>query len=103
MRITNAQIYEYLTKQLAEDVSEVKATIHEINGRVRKNSEAVVVALDRTKRIGEELDHHCDDDDAHGGGSAKVTANAEIKVALIGMLAGIGGGLVSRLPDLLGK
>ena len=84
-------------------VGELDESLKEMNGRVRQNSEDVSVALDRTKRIGTELDTHCLSNDAHGGGTAKVGASAQVKVALVGLGAGLGGGIIALIGSLLTK
>jgi len=101
MRITNVQIYEFLTKQIEPQIGEIKRELNELNGRVRKNSEAVVVALDRTKRIGQEIDDHQKDQGAHGGATAKIHVSGNVKVALITLAGGIvAGGLLGKFFDV---
>lgn len=115
MRITNEQIYT----ELVDFREETRKQLNALNGRVRETEKGTTVALDRTKRIGHEIDQHIGDKDVHNGRkattdaqgleslgtvqAAKITASAELKIAIIGLAAGIGGGLISRLPDILGK
>lgn len=95
--VTNTQIYN----ELVDFRGETRKQLDELNGRVRSNAEAVVVALDRTKRIGEEVNHHADEKDAHGGATAKVTATSNIKIALIGLGGGFLAGLMTLLANIL--
>ena len=91
------------TEMILGQLEGLDKSLKEMNGRVRQNSEQVGVALDRTRRIGGELDTHCLNDDAHGGGTAKVGASAQIKVALVGLGAGLGGGIIALIGSLLTK
>ena len=102
--ITNAQIYEKITEFQGEHLlfkEEVYRKLDTLNGRVRSTEKDVGIALDRTRRIGEEVDTHSQDDDAHGGGTAKIGANAQVKTALLYFLAGLGGGLITFVGTLL--
>jgi len=107
MGITNAQIYDRLgnlqsehttfSNMVSGELKELNDKLDTVNGRVRSNEKGLGIALDRTKRIGQEVDDHQKDQGAHGGATAKIHVSGNIKVALITF----GGGLIAA--GLLGK
>ena len=103
-QITNSQIYDAVIHLSSEHTAfreETNRKLDALNGRVRSTEKDTVVALDRTKRIGEEVDTHCQDDDAHGGGTAKIGASAQVKTAFLYFLAGLGGGLITFVGSII--
>ena len=94
--ITNTQIYD----ELVDFRTETRNSLNELNGRVRENAEGLGIALDRTKRLGKEIDHHSDDKGAHGGAASRITANANVKIALIGLGGGFVGGLITFMGTI---
>ncbi len=103
-QISNTLIYDaviHLSTEHAAFREETNRKLDALNGRVRSTEKDTVVALDRTKRIGQELDIHFQDDDAHGGGTAKIGANAQVKTAFLYFLAGLGGGLITFIGTII--
>ena len=106
MRITNQQIYD----ELVDFRGETRKQLDELNGRLRNAEKGLGIALDRTKRIGEEVNHHVGEKDAHGGAAAKATADSEVVAAQIlggskiqAAVLGLGGGIVGGLIAFLGQ
>ena len=111
--ITNAQIYEKITEFQGEHLlfkEEVYRKLDTLNGRVRSTEKDVGIALDRTKRIGEEIDQHIASKDSQVGGvaeaignvtAANITASGNVKVAVITFVAAVLGSLMTILSSLL--
>lgn len=111
MGITNAQIFDRLgnlqseqtafSNMVSGELKDVNDKLDVLNGRVRSTEKDVGIALDRTKRIGQEIDTHQADSGAHGGATAKIHVSGNIRVALITLGGGlIAGGLLGKFFDV---